>query len=621
MAKQCAFCGQMLPGEDARFCTNCGQAQPSQAARSVPSSSVSGPAAPVDSDRSPLPPRPQSPATPGMPAGTPRITRASLREQIAQQPPVRVPRRPVPQDPPGWMSQLEPGLSAPVSPERAARLAMGSAAPLAPVQGNSGAELDLRAAKEPAHEESPARRARQTDDQAAVPEAGRAQQPSQPAGPSKHELRVRLWEQEHSPSTQWPEGRQVEYLVPGKQEDERKTADNETVQGLGNREFEAKKSRVEDLPTAHLAVSEPARSVIQRPVTPAPETREAEVQPAENVVEDLPTRPLTANPAASRVPAQRATTFSPDHEDGLEQLETRPLTSNRQTGAPSGSAGAARPLGARQIAEQRKRVTQEPPAPADVPAAPDQPETGLAQRPVMQSPLTPILSPESWQIPQATPPSSPASRQIKQVPAPLTPPIPQPLVPQTRSAGPAASSRRKGRKVGVWIALVLLFLLAVAGVSTWIIRYQPFTIAPVSLPYQAYSNTALGFSLHYPQGWAVRVDAAQTTVHFFDSNTTDQFNVISMASNGQALDQYINKEVAQLGMTDQKSGAPLSFAGTSWQAVQGSVVQSGVSYTALLLVTQRGDHFYAITQLAPASTYNDEERQAFAPIRSAFQFL
>jgi hypothetical protein len=74
-------------------------------------------------------------------------------------------------------------------------------------------------------------------------------------------------------------------------------------------------------------------------------------------------------------------------------------------------------------------------------------------------------------------------------------------------------------------------------------------------------------------------------------------------------------------MAGLQTPAALSFAGASWQEVQGSVQQSGANYKATLLVTMRGERYYAILQLAPSSTYALEDQLVFSKMRSSFHFL
>jgi len=169
--------------------------------------------------------------------------------------------------------------------------------------------------------------------------------------------------------------------------------------------------------------------------------------------------------------------------------------------------------------------------------------------------------------------------------------------------------------------LVLLLLLIVGGVGAWIVVFQPFTIPAITQPQQSFKDTNLGLSLLYPSGWMVQVDHNTATVHFSDSSHTAQFNIVIAAANGTDASQSLQKEATQLGMTGLKPGEPVSFAGVSWQQLQGSVQQNGANYTEMLLATVHGDRLITIMQLAPQATYTDEEQIVFSGMRSSFQFL
>ena len=86
------------------------------------------------------------------------------------------------------------------------------------------------------------------------------------------------------------------------------------------------------------------------------------------------------------------------------------------------------------------------------------------------------------------------------------------------------------------------------------------------------------------------------------------------------MNQYLTKTVNSLAMTGQKKQADLSFAGTTWQQIQGSVQRSGANYTSSLLITMHRGRYYTILQLAPTSTYPLEEQLVFSKMRSSFQF-
>jgi hypothetical protein len=168
--------------------------------------------------------------------------------------------------------------------------------------------------------------------------------------------------------------------------------------------------------------------------------------------------------------------------------------------------------------------------------------------------------------------------------------------------------------------LAMLAILLVGGLATWIIAARPFTVPPVTQPEQAFSNTKLGLSVYYPSGWTARADTGNGTVLFSDSSHTGQVKILVAAANGDP-GQYLSKEAAQLGMASVKQGKALSFAGTSWQQVQGSVQVAGANYTAVLLAAVHGNRIYTIIQMAPQATYADEEHIIFSAMRASFRFL
>ena len=169
--------------------------------------------------------------------------------------------------------------------------------------------------------------------------------------------------------------------------------------------------------------------------------------------------------------------------------------------------------------------------------------------------------------------------------------------------------------------LVLLCLLLGGGVATWIVLAQPFTIAPITKPWQDYRSTALGVSMAYPTGWNKQEDQKNREVHFYDTSHTVQVNLAVADANGQSADQYLQKQATSMGLTGAKSGEPLTFAGASWQEVQGSMQQQGATYTGTILVTLHGNTLITLTQLAPQARYADAEQTIFSYMRASFQFL
>jgi hypothetical protein len=300
----------------------------------------------------------------------------------------------------------------------------------------------------------------------------------------------------------------------------------------------------------------------------------------EEVVEELPTDPLMTglpqNTSPGHVSSSPAIDFSNGvmSHDQIEDMATRPYAAQPRTISPE----------IEKSTHQQRHATQAP--------------TGSMHSPVMQRPVTLVPLPQS-QFPPAQP-----ARQ--------TPPVSMPVPPLAR---PKKNNRKR-----LAIVFGLLFILLLGGLIAWVIVTQPFAVPQITQTTQNFKNTSLGLSLQYPQHWAVDVNKQNGTVHFYDDNHTDQVNITVVVAGNQSMNQYMNKTVSSLGMTGQKTQAELSFAGATWQQLQGSVQQSGANYTATLLVTMHGEHYYTILQLAPSSTYPLEEQLIFSKMRSSFQF-
>jgi hypothetical protein len=166
-----------------------------------------------------------------------------------------------------------------------------------------------------------------------------------------------------------------------------------------------------------------------------------------------------------------------------------------------------------------------------------------------------------------------------------------------------------------------LLLILVGGVGAWVVVWQPFAVPGITQPQQNFKDARLGFSLLYPGGWRFQVDQGKGTAHFYDSSHTAQVNIVVGFANGGDLGRYVQQEASQQGMTGQKIGSPLSFAGASWQQIQGSVLEGGASYTETVIVTVHNQHLFTILLLAPQITYAQEDQLVFSSMRSSFQFV
>jgi hypothetical protein len=169
--------------------------------------------------------------------------------------------------------------------------------------------------------------------------------------------------------------------------------------------------------------------------------------------------------------------------------------------------------------------------------------------------------------------------------------------------------------------MILLPVLLIGGLGVWIVEAQPFSVSPVTQPWQQFQDAKLGVSLPYPNGWQVQVDHAKSSARFYDSSNTAQVTIaVTNAADGN-LAQYLSQQARQLQMTATKSGASATFAGTSWSQMQGTTQQSGANYTTTLLATVHNNHLFTITQLAPSSNYADQEKVNFSYMRDSWRFL
>ena len=335
------------------------------------------------------------------------------------------------------------------------------------------------------------------------------------------------------------------------------------------------------------------------------------------VVDSLPTSPLmmASSPKIS-TPSQINSDLhrvDVDEEEVAEELPTNPLITSLPQNTPLSHAssspatdfdkgvmshGQIEDIATRPHAAQPHTISREVEKPEHQQRQAIQAPIGSMYRPGMQRPVTPIVLSQ---------PQLPSAQPVRQ-----TPPVSMPVPPLAR---PKKNNRKR-----LAIVFGLLFILLLGGVIAWVIVTQPFAVPEITKTTQNFKDTSLGVSLEYPRNWAVDLNKQNGTVSFYDDNHTDQVNITVVIADNQSINQYITKTASSLGMTGQKTQTELSFAGTTWQQLQGSVQQSGANYTASLLITKHSGHYYTILQLAPSSTYPLEEQLVFSHMRSSFQF-
>jgi zinc-ribbon domain len=314
-------------------------------------------------------------------------------------------------------------------------------------------------------------------------------------------------------------------------------------------------------------------------------SREEPISSAEDDVEDLSTIPLVADAPELLIHRSSPPPPTPRLQDvhlvEVEQLGTTPLSTPLQ----------AKPL------------------------SPSLQEPGRQQQLPMQLQGRPMSSAALQRTPMPRPPMQPLQERSHRPSAPPSQERRQPPMPVSAIAV-SILARPRFRLV---LVMMLLLVLVLGGTGAWIIAFQPFTAAPITQPWQSFCDPGLNISTQYPTGWLKQVEQHKA-VHFSDSNYGEQFSVSTVANSGEDPGKYLQKTAAQLAMTSLQTDPPLTFAGTSWQQIQGSVVLNGANYTEVLLATTHNGILVTITQLAHQSIYATVESTIFSHMRSSFQF-
>lgn len=356
---------------------------------------------------------------------------------------------------------------------------------------------------------------------------------------------------------------------------------------------------IENLPTAHLAIPESVQIkpgiTVERTSTPAPSAWTA---PSSDEVEDQPTRPMPASALAPRSPLPpTAPQRDQQSRSGVPATASNPASLPGLSASPTQTPNAFGAEGARGQASNSHAPTFDP---ASLPPLPLNPaaQSGTSQ-PGFGPSSTSQRSEEGYGQRAASSGSS------------------WPGTPSTTKAEESKQRKKKpvsGKKISITIAALIIL-----GVGGWFAYYQ-FSSGGAQ-PYQPFTNTGLGVSLSYPQGWKVTVNKGQTSAHFADSNQTEQVTLSMAATNGQQISQYLAHESTQLGITGTPKTTTLTFGGASWQEVKSNVVQQGVTYTLTLYVAEHNGHFYALVLQAPPTAYAQIEQEDFQALRSSFSFL
>lgn len=577
MAIICAHCGKTLPDDGARFCRYCG--------------TLLSP----HSDRSPS--REHVVPAEALSATVSEQSGPKLPEQVAHLVvPQRNPRR-TSDDPPEWMNLLE-------RDEREGRALRRMRMQRAPAQEDQpqqqiAAPVDSTSLVQEVQEFAPKPQSERltTSDPNAVAEPvggepvetmpDAASAPDRTPPPARvRELRVKVWNEDDIPVSTVafpPTTPSPDPSVPLEVERNR-------IEPVPSFETQPEQAAAREDGTPEPV--EPPEEAARVPSTPAiddmPTKAHQVVLPRvvtsdEQTLEDLPTRPLSAipvNPVAERAIVNPVS--QGQHQERVDHLDTVPMMAQLSSTPPARRSDVV-------------VIRENTPFSSSVQSQ----ETLLLQRDAL-TPLPPVpLQPEYQGMPPLTAEAAPAS-------------TPFPPGPGLRRRSPISATLTLG---------LLIVILIGAGIGYWLIAAQPFSVAPITNPVQGFQDRTLSIAVEYPHTWTAQIDRSTATVHLYDSSQTDQVDIAMQETATTDLARLLQDRAAHIGMTGTTTATPVTFAGSTWQYIHGIVQESGASYTEAIFATVHGNHTYILTQIAPQSTYNDEESITFAPLRSSLRFL
>jgi hypothetical protein len=325
-------------------------------------------------------------------------------------------------------------------------------------------------------------------------------------------------------------------------------------------------------------------------------------------IDDLPTQETPASPLAS----PKAVPLSPTPFLGIQGVQSvqQSLADPEATHiVQRGSHNDyERFIAPPQSAGRAVNSPSSPSFPDRSQSIPDQP-TQANSVPVLPTvPPTPVLY------------NGPTSSSLVQQSVPVEPLKPAPLRPLSLVPRIPPPTVRRGPGPLVLLGVIVLTLI-IASIA-WVTIAQPFNVPSVTQPLQSYRDTHLGIALSYPSDWILTHNAS--SVLFSDSSQTAQAAITVLSTSNAPsgnVAAYLQKQATKLGMTGAKTVTTVSFAGATWQQMQGGVQKSGVNDTETLFATIHNNQLFTLAQTAPQSVYADEERVIFSKMRASLQLL
>ena len=572
MAIQCKYCGTDLPKEDARFCNNCGMLVPSHPfSHQSLSASKNG----EKGSLAPFAPSSDEPQ---------ERHRRVLREQVAELSPVRLRREPDESAKTPEVQEPDSGVAENQASHASLPLAVGEGVPQEklPETPQPDIEDDALAALEKTKQLSPSR---MSSRQAGVKRMMRASAQAAASTPAWPAPVTHVSAREPSVRTQRADEQNESAPILTSSNDEAAPV-REMRTDVGEVEethaqVDVEEMAVEDLPTRALAV--PVKDAMNTPVEDVP------TQVVDAPVEDVPTQGVD-------VPVEDVPTQGVDVP--VEDLPTRSM---------------AVPV------EKQSRVQE-------------QPVEIVQSSPFLSIPATQSEARENFVEDWRTRAKSASSEAANPALSTAFQPqavshVPSPDYQNVSDSGHRAESaastppvRRRRRRWPIVVLLVVLLLGGLGALGAMMLLSQQSGNDPVIQAQVGFSDPQLGIALLYPNGWQKQVDAGKSTAHFYASNHIGQVDIMVTTSSGTVM-QALQQQATKMGMSAVKAGATLTFAGASWQQMQGTMQQSGASYTDTLLATMHGSQLFMIVQQAPQNNYADWEKEFFVPMRSSLKFL
>jgi hypothetical protein len=334
------------------------------------------------------------------------------------------------------------------------------------------------------------------------------------------------------------------------------------------------------------------------PPTLLPESWKEEIQDA---IEETPTTPLETSGLQNVEDAPTIIQPSVSGGSDVEHLDTVPVPNYPQketSVASQQSVASPRSLHGNTNLPVEQRVREQ-----------------YIQPYIADTPLP--ASQQAARVAQPVPPSQQISGNTLQNQPRQPSPIQDMRSASATPVAPSTATRRQKSRVPFIILLACLCILILGG-GAWIVLANPFAVPAVTQPLQSFKDTQLGVSLTYPSGWTAQKNA--TGVILADSSHTATVKLSATATNGDAA-AYLQQQATKSGMTAVKTLGTASFAGATWQQLQGNIQQDGVNYTAYMFATAHGSQMYMLMQMAPQNVYADEENVVFSAIRNSFAFL